>query len=195
MRVPELAWGWFLVPRGQGMAPSKRMRRSGFTILEVLISLIILAVAIAALIVSIASTHELSDVNQEYSNAYSATRAKVEELREHGFSTIYADYKAGGSVGNTWTFAGLPAIPGVPMGQVFFPEAAPVGGGTVSLRETVVDAEMGMPTGGRDLNGDEVIDENDRAADYTLLPVKLTVRWMGCHGESSLTVSTWIVEK
>ena len=177
------------------MRRSRSSSREAFTLLEVLISLILLGVAIASLVVAISSTQHLSETNQEHSIAYSALRAKTEELRERTFSSLYADFKAGGAVGNTWTFSGLQAIDGVPMGQVSFPEQAPAAGGAVSLRETFVDAEMGMPQGGRDLNGDGVVDDDDRANDYTLVPVKLTVRWTGINGEQSLTVSTWIVEK
>lgn len=86
---------------------------------------------------------------------------------------------------------------GQSLGSLTFPEKEPRDNpkGPKRLRETVVDEEMGMPAGGRDLNGDGVIDDEPRDADYKLLPLKVTVRWMGIHGDSSLTVSTWITEK
>ncbi len=163
--------------------------------MEVMIALVVLAIGTMSLVTTMSACDTLSTVNQEQSLAYAHIRAKIEELRDHTFRTLYADYKPGGPSGNTWTIAGMDPIPNVPQGQIFFPEAVVVPGDPPTLSETIVDTEMGMPTGGRDLNGDGLIAAGDRSLDYTLLPVKLTVQWMGVKGESSLTVSTWIVQK
>ncbi len=168
--------------------------RRGFSLVEVLIAVALLVVAVFALVVAAGSSHRLSVTTQEYSIAYSAMRAKI-EVRAHEFSKIYADYRFGGARGNTWTVSALPSVDGGPQGQLFFPEAPLRQGEAAILRETFVDAEMGMPLGGRDLNGDGAIDDNDRANDYTLLPIKLTIRWAGSNGETSLTVSTWMAAK
>ena len=49
------------------------------------------------------------------------------------------------------------------------------------------DASLGMP---RDLNGDGVIDSEDHAGDYVLLPVKVRVNWRGITGDRSFEVCT-----
>ena len=63
-------------------------------------------------------------------------------------------------------------------GEVFFPTIGdPLVG--VQLREDLVDDDLGMP---RDLSGDSIIDDQDHAGDYFVLPVMIRVRWQGKSG-------------
>ena len=67
--------------------------------------------------------------------------------------------------------------------NVVFPSDA----GGYALREDIKDASLGMP---RDLNGDGVIDSENHAGDYVLLPVKVRIDWKGITGERSFEVCT-----
>jgi hypothetical protein len=47
------------------------------------------------------------------------------------------------------------------------------------LREDVDEPKLGMP---QDLDGNGVVDGNNHATDYKLLPVLVRVRWRACDG-------------
>ena len=59
------------------------------------------------------------------------------------------------------------------------------------VREDLVDAELGLP---RDLNGDNVVDDQNHAGDYIILPVCIVVRWQGMFGERSLRMVTMLTD-
>ena len=59
------------------------------------------------------------------------------------------------------------------------------------LREDSVDDNLGMP---RDLNGDSIIDDDDHAEDYLILPVRVRLQWEGVFGPRSLDLYTMIGE-
>jgi hypothetical protein len=111
------------------------------------------------------------------------------DLRRHGqhlrpdFNEDPADDPGGPgtAIGNRIEVLGLTPLPESPEGvfaELEFPMMEVDGpeGLEMHLREDFVDAALGMPS---DLNGDLVIDEQDHSEDYLVLPVRITVRWMG----------------
>ena len=157
--------------------------RNGFTVLEIAIALIVVAVALGGLVASSFSTYQLSRSNQARSAAHVAAREVVEALRSADPAQVFALYNAdedddpdgvGTAPGMHFAVEGLTArsddADGF-VGRVVFP----VDGGGV-LRETVVNPALDMP---RDLNLDGVQDGDDRSADYALLPVSVELDWTG----------------
>lgn len=77
------------------------------------------------------------------------------------------------------------AEPGVRIANVFFPARSDFG--DYQLREDYDDLALGMP---RDLDGDNVIDDQDHARDYVRLPVCVRVVWEGPNGLTRIQVYT-----
>ena len=59
------------------------------------------------------------------------------------------------------------------------------------LREDVDFPALGMP---RDLNGDNIVDDEDHRGDYVLLPVCIRIRWNGRAGEREFTLTTMLTD-
>ena len=59
------------------------------------------------------------------------------------------------------------------------------------LREDVDNAVLGMP---RDLNGDNLVGDQDRTGDYTILPVEVEIRWQSRFGPRRIRVHTLFSE-
>jgi type II secretory pathway pseudopilin PulG len=161
------------------------------TLIEIMIALSILAISILALLSSLCAAAKLQDVTRERALAQNAARAKIEEMRSRTYTQIYSLYNSnpaddpggpGTAPGATFTVPGLNAFPGVPVGQIVFPES---GGG---LLESLVDpsrgidASMGMP---RDLNGNGIIDVVPFTTGYQILPVKIVITWKSANGKKS----------
>ena len=68
----------------------------------------------------------------------------------------------------------------------------PCAEGSTILREDRVDPLLGMP---RDLNGDGVIDAEDHADDYRILPVRIRVDWSDSSGARSFAICTTLLEE
>jgi hypothetical protein len=62
---------------------------------------------------------------------------------------------------------------------------------TYELREDLVDASLGMP---RDLDGDNVIDDQDHALDYLILPVRIELEWLSSSGVRRFTITTQLTD-
>lgn len=124
----------------------------------------------------------------------------------------------GTAPGATFAVRGLSARPGAPggvPGEVRFPTSeefntvALVGAQRIkalaeqqgmggpppvpswALRENVDVPRLGMQ---RDLNGDSIIDGDNHATDYILLPVEVRVRWTGRCGDLEFAVCTMLTE-
>ncbi|QDU65414.1 type IV pilus modification PilV family protein [Engelhardtia mirabilis] len=67
------------------------------------------------------------------------------------------------------------------------PQKVEVLGTTLALREDVANAQLDTP---RDLNGDSIIDEEDHSDDYVILPVRVSIRWRGQHGDREYAIQT-----
>lgn len=197
-------------------------RRSGFTIVELIIALSILLIAASIFYRMVASTAKLRQVNRENAIAADAARVLIEEMRNRTFSELFALYNndssddpggPGTAPGNLFSvdrLTPLASSPGGQVGEVFLPSRVTEveiagggsggkwsgGGGTVVVEELwvcedAVDADLGMP---RDLNGDSVIDEENHAGDYIVLPVRVVIRWKGMFGERSLRMVTMLTD-
>jgi len=179
-------------PRTEPSA-SRRARRAGFTLVEVMVTMVVLVFGIGAVVTTLVMTTSLGKTNRESNIAATAARGAVEAMKATEFEEIFARFNAnpaddpdgpGTAVGNTFMVPGLNVDPTDPdgiQGEILF-----VGNG-VQLREDVVDVELGMP---RDLNKDAVIDALDHKDDYWVLPVRVRVAWTGETGSTSLEYST-----
>lgn len=150
----------------------------------------ILTVSMAMYAQTISSASRLDPVANETMLAAEGARLTIERIRAEDFEQVFALYNAdpaddpggpGTAPGHTFAIDGLlPATAGGVVGRIDFPV---VNG---ALRETFVDELLVMP---RDLNCDGVVDGNDRALDYAILPVRVHVEWAsktGRHGKRSL---------
>lgn len=77
------------------------------------------------------------------------------------------------------------AEPGVRIANLFFPARPDFG--DYQLREDYDDLALGMP---RDLDGDNIVDDEDHAKDYVRLPVCVRVSWEGPNGPTAVQVYT-----
>jgi len=58
------------------------------------------------------------------------------------------------------------------------------------LREDIEDPLLGLP---RDLNGDGIIDSENHAKDFVVLPVRVRVRWRGVTGIRTVEVCSLLL--
>ncbi len=174
-----------------------RNRRGGFTLLEVLVGGVVLTLGAVGMAGAMLSSLTLQRCESDAALARVAARRVIEELTASDFTEAYALYNLstqddGGlslsARGPHFAVAGLRVRPGDvdgKCGRVMFPTV--VAGGVEWLREDVVDKPLGMP---RDLNGDGVINGQNRAADYELLPVRVRVEWRGARGDETFDLET-----
>ena len=167
--------------------------RRGISFLEVMISIAVLTIGLAGFLQSLVSANRLEGSVSDQSAACAAARATVENLRATAFAETFARYNAsadddppgGASPGPRFDVAGLRPLPGqASVGTIRFPVAA---GNPLVLREDLVDAELGTPL---DLNADGALTAADRAADYRLLPVVVSVRWQSASGPNNFELRT-----
>jgi type II secretory pathway pseudopilin PulG len=166
---------------------AKRLpRAAGITVVELVIALGVLAVALLALVSVISSASALQKSSREKSLAYNAARLKIEEMRSRPFANIYSLYKSGTS-GNTFSVDGLvPINSTTPVGLITFPEQSG------ALYENFPDPTLGMP---KDLNGNGT-NTDVLTADYTILPVRITIRWMSMgKRDTRIETTTFITNK
>lgn len=176
-----------------------RARRScaGFTLIDVMMAAVVLAVAISGLCGSILVAMSLNRVNRDTAVAQQAARLAIEQLEGRAFNEVFAAYNGNvaddaglitAAPGGGFAVAGLEPLPGDADGQcgrVMFPVTLVAG--SEQLREDVADAALGMPM---DLNGDGLVDALNHAADYRLLPVRIRVEWQGSRGARQLDFET-----
>lgn len=171
-------------------------REGGFSLLEVMVSATVFLLVAGAVTTSIVVSSALNTTSRETALAAHAAESLIEELKSVDFAEAFARYNAspkddpalGSSPGAAFVVAGL----GAPsddadgfVGRIEFP------GDGIELREDEADAELGLP---RDLNGDEVQDALDHAADYRILPVRVVVEWTGQNGARSIELVTLLTE-
>lgn len=172
---------------------------AGFTLVEVAISLAVVAIALLGMISVIVTAQKTDRASHERTLAMNAAREKVEEMRSYPLSEVYARYNSetkdnpatGVSPGPTFPVSGLDPLPNILNGKIVFPEDSS-GSGSTNLREYITDPQLGMP---RDLNGDGVIDTNSHSSDYTILPVRIVIEWRGMYGAQRFELNTCLYEK
>ena len=167
--------------------------------MELAVVLIILLVALLIFSNTMNGMSKQRAVNRESALATEAARNQIEAMRGTEFLSVFASYNSdpaddpggpGTAPGNRFEVANLSASKDSPdglQGEVIFPSADT--GGAVELREDLDLAELGMP---RDLSGDSVIDDENHAGDYFILPVLVRIRWTGKTGERQYQISTQI---
>jgi prepilin-type N-terminal cleavage/methylation domain-containing protein len=167
----------------------KRHSTSGFSLVEVVIAMSILAVAFFGMIATITYTTRSNETTKERLLAMRAAEKQVETMLSGTFSTIYANY-----VGKQYDIEGLPfgwkseLALGRKVMVVEFPTGPLPGGGT-GLAETKTGAFMELTDSAGtaqnlDLNGDTIIADTATANNtYKILPVKITIRYVGVLGQ------------
>jgi len=155
-------------------------RRRGASIIELLIALIVFTVAIAAYSGAVASTSRSEAERRAASLAAAGARDLIERMRATPAAERFATFNAdplddpdgeGTAPGRFFAVEGLSLVEGDVdgfAGEVQFPVVDGV------LREDSTDDRLGMP---RDLNGDTLIDDQSRAHDYAILPVRVRVEY------------------
>ena len=188
---------------GQARRPwCPRGERAGFTLLEVMVAAVVLAVGVASVSGAMVSAIALNNVNRETSLAQQAARMMIETVRATNFGDTFETFNLSpfddplgpaSAAGQNFAVAGLSPQPGDAdnmAGQIVFPTV--VAGAVDFLREDVVDADLGMP---RDLNADGLIDALNHANDYQILPVRVRVAWRGFSGNRALELESVLVER
>lgn len=176
-----------LQPAWLGRQTRPRRRRSGFSLIELLVASTVLVLGMLGAIGTLTTVSRLGESNRESILAYQAARSMVESLQAEAFEEVYERFNAdpaddpGGAAtapGPGFDVPGLAPQAGDAdglAGRVLFPVSA----GNV-LREDLVDASFGMP---RDLNGDDVVDGDDHTFDCIVLPVRVRIEWTGRSGD------------
>ena len=187
----------FRATSGSASARKARQRRAGFTLLDVMMAAVVLAVAISGLSGAILVAMSLNRVNRDTAIAQQAARQAIEQLEGRTFNEVFAAYNGNvgddagllaPAVGAGFAVAGLQPLVGDAdglCGRVMFPVTTV--GAVEQLREDVVDAALGMPA---DLNGDGAIDALNHAVDFRLLPVRIRIEWLGSVGPRQIDFET-----
>lgn len=102
----------------------------GFTLVEVLIAVGILAIVIVGLLQLFVSCSALAEAAGNTTFALNEAQNKLEEIRNHSFDSIAADYASGGTPGNTFTLGSLSGTGTITTTQV---------GGSSELLQITID--------------------------------------------------------
>lgn len=160
---------------------------------ELLIAIAVLTLGIGAVSSTLLTSHSLNRSSREAMIATNAAQSVLEALHGEPFEDVFATYNgtglddplgAGTAPGASFSVPGLDAQAGDPdgiVGEIVMP------GPGDQLIENVVDADLGMP---RDLNADGVVDGDDHAGDYKVLPVRIRLAWRGAAGAQTLEFVT-----
>ena len=188
--------------------PTTNLRaRCGFTLIELLLVMAVFMIALLVLSRSIGGAMRLSNTNRETALAADGAAEMFEVLKGvDDFSQLFALYNTdpdddpagvGTAPGTGFAVAGLSPVADDPdglVGEILFPTEPGFGG--VELRERIDDpdlsTDLGLP---RDLNGDGLIDEDDRSGDYQLLPVSIRLRWSGSTGVREFELQTLLADR
>jgi len=170
----------------------------GLSLVEVLIVMLILTLSLGEVSRSLITVSKLEPLNRESDRALMATTSLLAEMRSTAFDTLVSRYNTdpaddpagpGTAPGAAFAITGLNVQQNDPdgfVGRIEFPGAAG------ELREDFVDPELGTP---RDLNGDGAVDALDHRGDYIILPVRISVDWLGVSGPRSTTVTTLLTSQ
>jgi type II secretory pathway pseudopilin PulG len=178
---------------GKGKQGS-RGRREGWTLLEIVISTVILLTLLVGFSFGLASSTSLGMTTREQGAAREAARGKLEEMRGTAFDQILARFDADpandpdpASPGASFDVQGLTARADDPdgrVGEIVFPLS-----GDGELREDLELPRLGLP---RDLSGEGDVDGLDHALDYRLLPVLVRLQWRGASGNAEFEMLTML---
>jgi hypothetical protein len=168
-------------------------RTGGFSLVDLCVALVILAVAVSSLVGATFSALRLDRVNESRAAASQALRSVVEDMKALELTLVYPafntspdddpdpdyDYRSKLDLSTKLPHGMFVATP---VAEILLPEN-PQG----QLREDLDEPLLGMP---RDLDGDGLIDAEDHSADYELLPVLLKLQWESPTGLQTVQVAT-----
>ena len=180
-----------------------RRARSGFTLIEIAVAMVLLIIAIGGVSGALVSSVQLSRANEETAIADDAARRMAARLDTVPFMEIFATFNADPgddpdgfdtAPGASFDVRGLTfrtSDPDGRVGEILFPTAELAGG--LALVESVEVPLQGMP---RDLNGDGLVDVGpvDRTDEYIVLPVTIRLEWRGASGNRRLELHAVLVE-
>jgi prepilin-type N-terminal cleavage/methylation domain-containing protein len=171
--------------------------RSGFSLVELTVVMVILTVAMAMFSSTVVSTARQGKVKRETAIAAEGARRMFETMRSEDFGDLFALYNddplddpggAGTAPGSSFDIFGLTPRSNDPdglTGQIIFPSPGP------QLREDGINTFLAMP---RDLSGDGIVDGLDHSGDYSLIPIQVRVEWQGSSGTRRLDMFTAFTE-
>ncbi len=168
------------------------------TMLELVISMVVLCVAVGGTLASLSTVGVLTESSHERAVAFSAAQQVLEQMQGEEFVQVFARHNGDGADDPGVADPGADfAVEGLNVqnddadgsaGRILVPVAAAA---PTSLFEIFEDASFGMP---RDLNGDG-IDALDHAGDYAILPVRVRVEWRDRSGNHFVELATVLRER
>lgn len=168
---------------------------------EVMVAVVILTVSVYILSSTVTATIGHSGIKRERGLAVDGAMNLFEQMRAEPFDELFARYNSdpgddpggpGTAPGRHFSVLGLDPQPSDPdgfVGEIILPELTSRAG--AQLREDHQSDELSMP---RDLNGDLVVDGEDHAMDYIVLPITLRLSWEGRSGRRSFEMSTMFAQ-
>ncbi|HEX6812594.1 MAG TPA: hypothetical protein VF384_13290 [Planctomycetota bacterium] len=183
---------------------------AGFSLIEVLVANIVLAVSVLVYVQCIGTQSKLNRATEEKALAVVTLGRFVERLRaDTNWATLYARLRplsmestddaklsdlAIDPALKTWPVTNYYSDVSVPpsLGRVTFLVQVPATDsmGVVALRESAPAPRYGLP---RDLNGDGAIDSGPRNDDYTALPAVIRLRWERAGQQvREVLLATWL---
>ncbi|RME71543.1 MAG: type II secretion system protein [Planctomycetota bacterium] len=153
-------------------------RQRGFTLVEVMVALVVLAISALAMQLALGVTTRLNGQNARLSLARTAVADKIEELAALEPVEIVATYGSPGGVGfNVPTFTPPPQTQQVGLIEV--------------LTEAQASAELGTPL---DLDGDGIYSETEPPhAGFTAAFVRVSVQWTNDGSDSNVVRSAELI--
>lgn len=191
---------------------------AGLSLVELMIALVVIAIAMIALISLIVSSSQVQQETREKTLAYNAARLKLEEMRSATFSEIFVRYNPSDDTivnitgqpndsgprgaanprepGEWFSIEGLTPISGdTGAGRIDFP----LTGANLSEDITPVstdpdlETQLGLP---KDLNRNGTTNETNVSTTYKILPVRVRVRWLGVGKKvTTIYITSLITEK
>ena len=126
------------LPCGEGFIRRKFAADKGFTLVEVLIAIGILAVVIVGLLQLFVYCSRLAEAAGNTTIAVNEAQNKLEEIRNHDFNDIAVDYASGGTPGNTFALTSLTGTGTITTSQV---------GGSSELLQIQIDVNWQNKSG------------------------------------------------
>ncbi len=178
---------------------------AGFTLVEIAVAMPIIALAIGMFIQMLSAGSNLRRTSHENWNASNAIQTVLEEMRNCDFDDLFVLYNdhpfddptgAGTAPGAHFDVEGMAPLASDPDGRVGRVVLPTHNAGTTvapiwQLREDQTNAALGLP---RDLSGDSIVDLNDHAGDYSLLPVQVELQWQSTFGPRLVRIQTILTE-
>ncbi len=170
----------------------------GFALIELVLAVSFMAIAFTGISTSLASSLSLRESNADKARAIRAALSLSDSLKDEDFSTLFARYNAndlddpngvGTAPGPFFAVDGLVPRPDDEdtfVGSISFP------GNGIQLREDMASRNLGMP---RDLSADGLVDTLDHALDYEVLPVIITIEWVGARGTDTIVISSTMTSR